>query len=70
MCRGPSDDAAQQPTLGCDWRGHTACVLADQNIRRDLPLGEAVPVDITMPTSGQIALICGMGMLRGAVVVR
>lgn len=45
-------------------------VFPDLNIRRDLPLGEAVPVDITMPPSGRVAFTCGMGMLRGAVVVR
>ncbi len=45
-------------------------VFPDLDIRRDLPLDEAVPVDITMPTSGTITFTCGMGMYRGAVVVR
>lgn len=45
-------------------------VFPDLDIRRDLPLDEAVPVDITMPASGTIAFTCGMGMYRGAVVVR
>ena len=45
-------------------------VFPDMNIRRDLPLDEAVPVEITMPASGSVAFTCGMGMYRGAVVVR
>jgi len=45
-------------------------VFPDLNLRRDLPLGEAVPVDITMPVSGTVAFTCGMGMYRGSVVVR
>ena len=45
-------------------------VFPDMNIRRDLPLDEAVPVDITMPASGSVAFTCGMGMYRGSVVVR
>ena len=45
-------------------------VFTDQNIRRDLPLDEAVPVDITMPATGTVAFTCGMGMYRGAIVVR
>ena len=44
-------------------------VFPDLNIRRDLPLDEAVPVDITMPASGAITFTCGMGMYRGSVVV-
>lgn len=44
-------------------------VFPDLNIRRDLPLDEAVPVDITMPADGIVAFTCGMGMFRGAVVV-
>ncbi len=45
-------------------------VFPDLNIHRDLPLGEAVPVDVTMPASGTVAFTCGMGMYRGSVVVR
>ena len=45
-------------------------VVPDANIHRDLPLNEAVPVDVTTPASGQLAFTCGMGMFRGAVVVR
>lgn len=37
-------------------------------IRKDLPLGEAVAVDITMPPSGAVHFTCGMDMYRGSVV--
>ncbi len=40
------------------------------DIRRDLPLNTAVPVDFTMPASGSVAFTCGMNMLRGSVVVQ
>ncbi len=45
-------------------------VFPELHIHRDLPLDEAVPVDVTMPASGTIAFTCGMGMYRGSVVVR
>ena len=45
-------------------------VFPDLHIRRDLPLGEPVAVDVTAPPSGRLAFTCGMGMYRGAVVVR
>ena len=38
-------------------------------IQKDLPLGEDVPVDVTMPASGKLAFTCGMGMLKGSVIV-
>jgi plastocyanin domain-containing protein len=45
-------------------------VFPEMHIHRDLPLDEPVPVDITMPASGTVAFTCGMGMYRGALVVR
>lgn len=45
-------------------------VFPELNIRRDLPLDEAVAVDITVPQSGRLRFTCGMDMYRGAVVVR
>lgn len=45
-------------------------VFPDLNLRRDLPLDEAVAVDITVPASGRLRFTCGMDMYRGAVVVR
>lgn len=43
-------------------------VFPSLNIRKDLPLDQAVPVDITMPASGSVAFTCGMAMYKGAVV--
>lgn len=38
-------------------------------LQRDLPLDREVVVDITMPASGRLEFTCGMGMLRGTLVV-
>ena len=43
-------------------------VFPSLNIRRDLPLNQAVTVEFTMPTSGNVAFACGMDMLRGSIV--
>jgi plastocyanin domain-containing protein len=43
-------------------------VFPSLNIRRDLPLNEAVTVEFTMPASGSVAFTCGMDMLRGSIV--
>ncbi len=39
-------------------------------IRKDLPLDEKVPVEITMPPSGSVRFTCGMDMYQGSVVAR
>ncbi|MDQ3034953.1 MAG: cupredoxin domain-containing protein [Myxococcota bacterium] len=39
------------------------------DIRRDLPLNEAVAVDLTMPASGSLRFTCGMDMYEGSLVV-
>ncbi len=43
-------------------------VFPEQKLRKDLPLKQPVPVDITMPASGKVAFTCGMGMYKGAMV--
>lgn len=45
-------------------------VFPELNIRRDLPLDEAVAVDFTMPQSGSIRFTCGMDMYQGSVVAQ
>jgi plastocyanin domain-containing protein len=45
-------------------------VIASQNITRDLPLDEAVAVDLTTPASGTVRFSCGMDMYDGAIVVQ
>jgi plastocyanin domain-containing protein len=45
-------------------------VFPDLGIRRELPLDEAVAVDLTMPASGSVRFTCGMDMYQGSVVAR
>ena len=47
----------------------TEVVFPSLNIKRALPLNEAVQIDFAPPQSGEIAFACGMNMLRGTVVV-
>ena len=44
--------------------------LDGQKIERQLPLNEAVAVDVTFPKAGQITYACGMDMVKGVVTVR
>ena len=48
----------------------TQIVIADYDIRRVLPLNVPVIVEFTPKTSGAFAFTCGMGMLRGSLIVR
>ena len=48
----------------------TAVVFPSLNIRRELPLNEAVTIEFTPDKAGEIAFACGMNMLRGTVVVQ
>lgn len=43
-------------------------VIPDLDIRRDLPLNQAVAVDLTMPASGTLRFTCGMDMYEGSLV--
>jgi plastocyanin domain-containing protein len=38
------------------------------DIKKDLPLNQPVPVDVTMPASGKVAFTCGMDMMKGSIV--
>lgn len=48
----------------------TQIVIADNNIKRALPLNEPVLVEFTPKKTGTFAFTCGMGMLRGSLIVR
>jgi hypothetical protein len=48
----------------------TEVVFPSLNLRRALPLNEAVAVECTPKSSGEIGFICGMNMVRGTVVVQ
>lgn len=45
-------------------------VFSKLNIRKTLPVGETVLVEISPQESGEISFTCGMGMLSGKVVVQ
>jgi plastocyanin domain-containing protein len=45
-------------------------VFPSLNIKRALPLNQPVQIELTPPTTGEIAFACGMNMLHGSVVVQ
>ena len=47
----------------------TEVVFPSLNIRRALPLNEPVTIELPAASSGSIAFVCGMNMLRGAIAV-
>jgi plastocyanin domain-containing protein len=48
----------------------TQIVIAEYDIKRALPLNEPVLVKFTPKKTGTFAFTCGMGMLRGSLIVR
>jgi plastocyanin domain-containing protein len=48
----------------------TEIALPAYNIRRTLPLNEPVVVEFTPDKAGEFNFTCGMGMLRGTVIVQ
>lgn len=44
-------------------------VFTSLNIRKKLPVGKKVVVEFTPDKTGDIAFTCGMGMMKGKVVV-
>jgi plastocyanin domain-containing protein len=48
----------------------TEIVLPEQGIKRALPLNKPVVVTFTPNKSGEFSFTCGMGMLRGKIVVQ
>lgn len=45
-------------------------VFPSLGLRRELPTGQSVIVEVPARTTGETAFECGMGMVRGVVVVR
>jgi plastocyanin domain-containing protein len=45
-------------------------VLSDFNVRRELPLNKPVVVSFTPKKRGSFTFVCGMNMMRGALIVR
>ena len=56
----------RQETAACS----EEVVLADFHRRTQLPEGELVPVDFLPEQPGEYEFTCGMGMLRGKILVR
>ena len=48
----------------------TEVVFPSLNIRRALPLNQSVTIGFTPRAAGELAFVCGMNRLRGAVVVQ
>jgi len=48
----------------------TEIVLAEYNIKRELPLNQAVVIEFTPTKTGEFTFACGMDMLRGKIIVR
>jgi plastocyanin domain-containing protein len=46
----------------------TEVVFPSLNLKRALPLNQAVVVEVT-PSKGELTFTCGMNMLRGTIVV-
>ena len=47
----------------------TEVVFADRDIKKELPLNQAVTVNLGKVESGPVAFACGMDMIKGEVVV-
>jgi plastocyanin domain-containing protein len=45
-------------------------VIRDLGVRRDLPLNQAVAIDITPKQTGQLRYACGMDMVSGVIIVK
>ncbi|MGH9769406.1 MAG: efflux RND transporter periplasmic adaptor subunit [Blastocatellia bacterium] len=45
-------------------------VIAEYNIKRELPLNRAVAVEFTPTKTGEFKFACGMDMLRGKIIVQ
>ena len=48
----------------------TEVAIPSLKIKRPLPLNQEVTVEFTAPKTGEIEFACGMGMLRGTIVVQ
>ena len=64
---------ARRPVrLVFDRRDRSSCaeevVIPELGIKKFLPLDRRTAVDITFPTAGRYEFMCGMSMLRGAIV--
>lgn len=45
-------------------------VIPEHNIRKQLPVNEPVEVTFTPTNTGRLAFMCGMSMMKGAIIVQ
>ncbi len=45
-------------------------LLPDFNVRRSLPAFQTTTIELPLPVAGRFDFTCGMGMLRGTLVVK
>ena len=45
-------------------------VFSSLNIKKTLPVGQTVTVEFTPQEAGEISFTCGMGMMKGKIVVQ
>lgn len=48
----------------------TEVVFPDYGIKQPLPLNQAVAIEFTPQKAGDVAFACGMGMLKGMLMVQ
>jgi plastocyanin domain-containing protein len=48
----------------------TEVAIPALNIKRALPLNQPVTLELTPQKTGEMEFVCGMGMLRGTIVVQ
>ena len=67
-------EAGRKVTLTFTRQEANACtaqvLFPDFGIVRDLPVGKAVPVEITPKQPGEYEFHCGMNMVRGRLIVK
>ena len=45
-------------------------VIKDLGVRKELPLNQAVAIDVTPKQTGQLRYACGMDMVSGVIIVK
>lgn len=48
----------------------TEVVIADVGVRRELPMGQPVRIEVPAGRTGTLSYACGMDMLKGQVTIR
>jgi hypothetical protein len=67
---GPGSKATVTFVRTTDKTCATEVVFPDLNVTRPLPLNEAVTVDVPSDAARTLTFQCGMGMYKGALLVR